>query len=193
MRKMKRIMTISFLALRSADVRTRYRAFCRIGCICLLLLGSAGNSLAHVQKTAVTRILFNPNTANIEVMHRLLVHDAEHAATLIFGARQTLLESDESRELFSSYVMNRFAIEASVNGADSTPLKLQYVGSEIDGQFLWVYQEIAGIPNITSMQVINSVLRDIWPDQANLVNIEKDGQIHTLNFIENADVLTVLF
>lgn len=171
----------------------RRHLLCGIGLVCLVLVGSFGDSLAHVQKTAVTRVLFNPNTSNIEVMHRLLVHDAEHAANLLFGERQSLLESAESRELFSSYVVNRFAIDATVADGSTSRLQLRYVGSEIDGQYIWVYQEIAEIPNIASMAVVNAVLMDIWPDQQNLVNIEKAGQIYTLNFTTSADTLSAEF
>lgn len=179
------------------SARQRGNAFRRklfwTGLACMFMVGSFSASLAHVQKTAVTHILFNSNTGNIEVMHRILVHDAEHAAVLIFGERQSMLESNESRELFSSYVVNRFAIDATVTGGTTTGLQLRYVGSEIDGQFIWVYQEIAEIPDIESMSVVNAVLMDIWPDQHNLVNIEKSGQIYSLNFTSNDDTLAVAF
>ena len=96
----------------ASGLRAVRRAALRFGGILLcLLVISTGE--AHQQKNAVTRILFNENTGNIEVMHRFFIHDAEHAAGLIFGERQMLAESRESRELFSSYVINRFSIEAS--------------------------------------------------------------------------------
>ena len=34
---------------------------------------------AHEMKSAITKVLFNQRTGNIEVMHRFYVHDAEHA------------------------------------------------------------------------------------------------------------------
>jgi hypothetical protein len=162
--------------------------------VCGLLLGCvAAIGFGHEQKTAVTRILFNANTGNIEVMHRFLVHDAEHAAGLIFGERQPLLESAQSRELFASYVINRFAIEASLEDGSSLELELDYVGEEVDGQFVWVYQETSELPNITALTVFNAALRDVWPDQDNLVNIEKGEQIYSLSFVDTGDVLTIEF
>jgi len=157
----------------------------------LLLAAFLPASYAHQQKAAVTRILFNPNSGNIEVMHRFFVHDAEHAATLIFGQRQTLVESEESRQLFSSYVMNRFAIDAMFADGSSEALDLQYVGEEIDGQFLWVYQEIPQIDGVTAMTIVNLALRDVWPDQSNLVNIEREGEIVSVTFEGNDEALSV--
>ena len=162
------------------------RSFCLI---LLMLLPLVGN--AHQQKTAVTRVLFNENTGNIEVMHRFFIHDAEHAASLIFGERQTLLESAESRQLFSNYVMNRFAVEATLSNGDKQELQLEYVGEEVDGQFLWVYQEVAVEAEIKALTIVNLALRDVWPDQSNLVNIERDGAIFSLTFQGNDQVLSI--
>ena len=174
----------------ATGLRAVRRAALRFGGILLgLLVMSTGE--AHQQKNAVTRILFNENTGNIEVMHRFFIHDAEHAAGLIFGERQMLAESRESRELFSSYVINRFSIEASFREGNSEVLGLSYVGEEVDGQFLWVYQEIPAQDDITAFTIVNLTLRDVWSDQSNLVNIERDGRIYSLTFDGSAEVLTV--
>ena len=145
-------------------------------------------SFAHVQKTAVTRILFNPETSNIEVMHRFLIHDAEHAAQQLFGAGQDLLGSEESRMLFSSYVINRFSIEAGLADGSRAALELEYLGSEIDGQFIWVYQETRIIDGIESFSMVNMALRDVWPDQSNLVNVERQGKIVSALFDAGAEI-----
>ncbi len=163
-----------------------------IGLALALLVATLSSGVnAHQQKNAVTRILFNPNTGNIEVMHRFFVHDAEHAASLIFGERQALMESAESRELFSSYVINRFAVEAHYDDGSSEELDLSYLGSEVDGQFLWVYQEIPQTELVTAMTIVNLALRDVWPDQSNLVNIERDGQVYSLTFDGSNEVLAI--
>ena len=174
----------------ATGLRAVRRAALRFGGILLgMLVISTGE--AHQQKNAVTRILFNENTGNIEVMHRFFIHDAEHAAGLIFGERQMLAESRESRELFSSYVINRFSIEASFREGNSEVLGLSYVGEEVDGQFLWVYQEIPAQDDIMAFTIVNLTLRDVWSDQSNLVNIERDGRIYSLTFDGSAEVLTV--
>lgn len=148
---------------------------------------------AHQQKTAVTRIFFNENTGNIEVMHRFLIHDAEHAAGIVFGTSQNLMESAVSRELFSNYVINRFAVAVENELGENEELDLSYVGEEIDGQFLWVYQETSQRDNIKALSVINLALRDVWPDQANLVNVERDGEIYSMSFLESAESLRIEF
>ena len=150
-------------------------------------------SAAHEQKAAVTRILFNESTGNIEVMHRFFIHDAEHAAGVAFGEAQNLMESADSRKLFSNYVINRFAIAAEDSEGETSQLNLEYVGEEVEGQFLWVYQEAKQMKGLSALSVVHVALRDIWPDQANLVNVEKDGQIYSLSFADSAESLRVEF
>jgi len=159
----------------------------------ILLITSPAVVSAHQQKAGLTRILFNPNTGNIEVMHRFFVHDAEHASGIIFGEEQNLLESADSRELFSSYVINRFAIQATDETNTVEELRLTYIGSEVDGQYIWVYQEIADSWGLTSLSIVNMALRDVWPEQVNLVNIEKEGVLQSLSFEQEIEVLSVNF
>ena len=54
-------------------LRAVRRAALRLGGVLLGLLALSAAE-AHQQKNAVTRILFNENTGNIEVMHLSLIH-----------------------------------------------------------------------------------------------------------------------
>lgn len=159
----------------------------------LLCMGLVSPSFAHQQKTALTRIIFNSNSGNIEIMHRFYMHDAEHAAGVIFGVRPSLLESASSRQLFSSYVVNNFAMKSTTSAGVASELKLIHLGEEIDGQFLWVYQEVSLQEDIQSLDIINLALRDVWPEQSNMVNIDKLGKIYTLTFNQGSDILRVDF
>ncbi|MGI9251221.1 MAG: DUF6702 family protein [Pseudohongiellaceae bacterium] len=184
-------------------IKNPYLKWCRGLChaprqalmlLCLLLPVVTLQSVsAHQQRSAITRILFNPNTGNLEVMHRFLLHDVEHAATFIFGEKHNLLESATSRELFGNYVINRFAITAHLNDGAQQALTLDHIGEEVDGQYLWVYQEIPQPEpsTLAGMTIVHSVLRDVWPDQHNLVNIELNKEVHSLGFVSDVEELTV--
>lgn len=161
--------------------------------VCVVCSVMSSASFSHQQKIAVTRILFNENSGNIEVMHRFFIHDAEHAASVVFGESQNLIESAISRELFSSYVVNRFAVIAEDEQGASSELELKYVGEEIDGQFLWVYQEVTQDSKIKALSVVHLVLRDVWFDQNNLVNVEKDGEVYSVAFTGSEDSLRIEF
>ena len=133
------------------------------------------NASAHQQQEAVTQVLFNPRTGNVEVMHRFRLHDAEHASRLLFGADADLLGSQADRERFATYVHERFQLaDGSGAALDLTPL-----GHEIERQFLWVYAEAPIPPELSALRVRHESLFEVWPEQANLVNVERDGQIRS--------------
>lgn len=187
MKMMSWITNLRILMIRG---RERTVALTLLTLVCCL---GSGLSVAHQQKTAVTRILFNDSTGNVEVMHRFFIHDAEHAAGVVFGEPQNLMESAASRALFSNYVMNRFAVTAEDSQGEIVELNLEYVGEEIDGQYMWVYQEAGQLADVNALSVVHLALRDVWPEQANLVNVERDGQIHSLSFADSAESLRVEF
>ncbi|MET1256405.1 DUF6702 family protein [Aliikangiella maris] len=101
------------------------------------LLMLSHSVFAHQQKIAYTTILFNSRTANIEVSHRFLLHDAEHALNALTKKPHNLIESQTSRQLFVDYILQHFSIAVSAQ----TNLMLKVVGYEIEGKHLWIYQE----------------------------------------------------
>jgi hypothetical protein len=146
-------------------------------------------SFAHQQKQAITTVLFNPRTDNIEIMHRFEVHDAEHAVKEIFGGDADILASSDTQKAFSDYVSERFAM---YNGAQEE-LSLQTVGFEIDGKHFWVYQETPSPESLSGLYIQHNALRDIWYSQTNTINVEGKGEIKTLTFTDNIEILKVDF
>ncbi|MEM7080104.1 MAG: DUF6702 family protein [Pseudomonadota bacterium] len=158
----------------------------------LLLLIAALSTIpggAHQQRESITRVLFNPNTGNIEIMHRFGLHDAEHAGPELFGRALDLLGAVADRDLFAAYVHDRFALRDQ-SGAE---LPLTPVGHEIERQFLWVYAE-APIPDrLTALTMSHGALRDIWAEQTNLVNVERDAVVRTATFNGDRQQITIQF
>lgn len=138
-----------------------------------LWLAPVSAARAHQLKEGFTRVLFNRRTGFIEVMHRFYAHDAEHAVRVLMDDPKAELHvSPEAQKRFGAYVASRFVIR----DAEGEKIELGYIGQEIDGAFIWVYQE-APLRALTELTVENTVLHDLWEDQANLVNVEKNGEV----------------
>ena len=153
------------------------------------LLFAAFSISAHQQKTAISTVLFNPRTENIEIMHRFRVHDAEHAVKEIFGKDADIIGSKETQQQFGDYVNQRFSLFD--NEQQSLPLKM--VGVELEGQFFWVYQETTQPTKLNNMTVRHNALRDLWPKQINTINVEGKGKLQTLTFSDSVGLLKVSF
>jgi len=159
---------------------------------------------AHRLRAAITTLLFNDHSGRIEVMHRFYLHDAEHALTELMGRGADLFDSVEDRQRFAVYVHERFALGV-FDGTDTLtgeaepddsaqPLTLRLVGAEIEDDSLWVYEAVA-LPDtpISGLQVSQRALQDIWPEQVNTVNIERDGRVSTLTFRADTPTQSIRF
>lgn len=153
------------------------------------LLFTAFSISAHQQKTAISTVLFNARTENIEIMHRFRVHDAEHAVKEIFGKDADIIDSKATQEQFGNYVSQRFGLFDS----EEQPLPLKMVGVELEGKFLWVYLETTQPPKLDNMTIRHDALRDLWPEQINTINVEGKGKLQTLTFADSVELLTLTF
>ncbi len=152
-----------------------------------LTMGSATNGLsAHQKKEAVTRVIFNQRTNNIEIIHRFLVHDAEHATKILFGKNADIISDKKSQQQFLRYVIRQFKID----NFTGKQIPLTTVGVEVEGKHIWIYQE-APIPRTesstktyipSSLMITHNTLREIWRQQVNLVNIEYGKKTRSLVF-----------
>lgn len=79
---------------------------------------------------------------------------------------------DLTQQLLSDYF--RQNLRLSIN---NKPLELTYLGSEIEGDAMWCYLELEKLKPFDEMTVQYTVLKEIFPDQENLVHVRQDGKV----------------
>jgi hypothetical protein len=137
-----------------------------------LLHGGAG---AHQLREVVTTIAWNPRAGSLEVVHRLHVHEAVEALAQRFGLRSPDPGSLRNQARAVLYVEERFAL-----AVEGRPLALAPVGAELDGPYLFVYQEsLQGAPP-RALEVESAVLMERYPDLRHQVNYEAGDRIATV-------------
>jgi len=157
--------------------------------LAFFLLTCANNVFAHQQKSAETTVLFNKQSGQLEVSHRFYMHDTEHAVQTLLDKKADIINSEKTQQQFANYVAKQFIIRTSTNEI----LPLSDVGFEVEGKFFWVYQETK-IPNkLKGIKLFNGALRELWPTQINMVNIEGKGDVRTLYFDDNKDWISMIF
>ncbi len=151
---------------------------------------TTNSAYAHQQKAAETTVLFNKNSGHLEIMHRFYLHDTEHAVEDLFDDKQAdILDSDKTQQQFADYVATQFYAK-TLAGKD---VVLNTVGYEVDGKFFWVYQDAPMPKTEKGLKLYNGALRDLWPTQINMVNVEGKGDVKTLYFKDNEDWIEVKF
>ncbi len=152
----------------------------RIATTIFALLFATAPFFAHRKPEALTTIEHNANTGTIEIVHRLHAHDAEQALAKVLHKPQLTLDSIEARAQLALYVEKRFQI---VDQASKEPVTLTLIGAEHDGEYALVFQETESpLPNTIALR--HDVLRDVFPNQVNTVNLSLNSKIRTLIFTE---------
>ena len=145
------------------------------------MLCIAALSFADRQPGSLSTIKINSSSGNIEIIHRLHTHDAELGIIATVGDRTLTLDRLVGRAQLALYVEERFLVAKMDGDEIGAPLQLKLIGAEIDGEFVLVYQEITGsLPN--QFAVRNNILRDVFPQQVNQVNIALNGAVRSLVF-----------
>lgn len=141
----------------------------------------AALSYADRQPGSLSTIKTNPTSGNIEIIHRLHNHDAELGVIAAHGDRSLTLDKLVGRAKLALYVEERFIIAELSGDGVGAPLDLELIGAELDGEFVLIYQEFRGeLP--ASIAVRNDILRDVFPEQVNHVNIATGGEVRSLTF-----------
>lgn len=136
-------------------------------------------SFAHEQKTSLTDLFYNERSGNLEIAHRFRLHDAEHTLHKATDSRGDLTLSEEARKAFARYAAERFTL--TLENKKQLPLTL--VGQELEGGYLWVYQETPiPEPVSTSFFIQNTILLDVVKGQVNTVNVRYRSQVSTFVF-----------
>ena len=150
----------------------------------LVLLGAlallvAFGASAHELKTALTEVLYNPRSGQLEVAHRFIIHDAEHAMADMSGEPVDLASDPEAQDRFARQVAEAF----SLSNGDRRQLDLTLLGSQIEAGYIWVYQEVPlDAVDPETLIIRQDALRERWPDQMNMVNVRKGDSVRSLTF-----------
>lgn len=154
---------------------------------CLALAALAGSLAwpaaadAHRAPGSLSTIEYNPRTDKTEIVHRVHTHDAELGVGAVIEQPALSVTSMEGRAWIALYVEEKFAIES-----EEGPIALSLVGAELAADYLLVYQELAGrLPDV--IRIRDDILRDVFPEQINQVNIEAGGTVRSLVFANDDD------
>lgn len=146
--------------------------------ICGVALIGGALAEAHRMPEGLTTVTPNPNTRRVDIVHRLHVHDAELALAEVLQDAHLDLSSLEMQARFALYVEQKFELQ---DKASKVSLELQLIGAELEGDYVLVYQQSSD-PLPLWLAVRDDVLRDVFPDQINKVNISGGASVRTLMF-----------
>ena len=132
---------------------------------------------AHQQKITISSIEHNPRNGKLEVIHRVPLHDAEHALEVQGIKAPDIVNDIENRRAVARYVATRFQVKHKGKTINFTLL-----GTEIEGGRLVVYQEADSPGSGAQLSISSRILTDVWARQENRVNLGTGTSVDTLVF-----------
>jgi hypothetical protein len=143
----------------------------RFGAIALAFMVGIAPAAAHRQPEVVTTIVHKivDGTATSQITHRLHAHDAIKLLGRMSDAQSANLEAPENIDWLASYVAERFV---------PTTGSLQTLGGEVDGNYVFIYQEGEGRIAPES----SHILADLSADWSNLIVIEGGEETWSITY-----------
>ncbi len=138
---------------------------------CLLLATSPG--MAHRAHFSLTDMWWRVDRSTLEITHSIHLDDAMVLLASL-GAPDGTLDAAVQAKLMH-YLERTFSLTS-----DGDPLELEPVGAQIEGDFLWLYQELelAKLPD--QLQLSCQLMQDFSAEQVNQVNFRVGDEVRTL-------------
>jgi hypothetical protein len=143
-------------------------------------LAIAPAAFAHRSQSVLTLVNWNPGTSKLEVIHRMHAHDAEVGIGLATGATAAPdvdMTQAKNQAKLMLYVEKHFSMKAS-----GGTIALEAIGAELQSEAIVLYQEAKLAAPPPELTIENQILRDVFDQQTNLVNVKLAQKTRTLIF-----------
>jgi hypothetical protein len=145
----------------------------------LLLLFIALTSMTvHRFYVAIYQIDFVPQKKRVEITTRIFMDDLNEAVTKAYKKNTNIgteKETPEDKALLKKYLGENFKL--TINGK---PQAYNYISSEVENNVLVCYLSIKDITKISSIEVENSILTEVYSEQQNIVQFNNNGKKRNL-------------
>ena len=144
----------------------------------VILIMSLAASAVHDFHVSISKIYLNPESKKLEVMIKLFTDDLSTTLDSFSGKKMNLGTQEEpssANDELMRYVESGFGIKVN-----EKQIVLNYLGKEKEDDATWVYLESEKVGRIKSITVTNTLLIEMFDDQANLINLKVDGENEAL-------------
>jgi hypothetical protein len=134
----------------------------------------------HKFYMAIYQVNYAPEKKMLQITSRIFIEDLNFSLEKKYQKKffiGTEKETAESVDLFKKYMSDKFVIK--VNGQFKT---LNFLSKEVDGDVLICYYNCKEISKIKSIEIVNSLLVECFPEQQNIIHISAFGKKNSFLF-----------
>lgn len=131
--------------------------------------------------SSMTKVDYNPANGVLKFTTKMSAPDLQSALNVNS-------KSAEFKDAAKRYVSQNISVRVN-----NSPISLTYTGSQVNGESVRVYYESAGVNNVETLQIKNTILLNEFASQMNVVNIAYKGIQKTMTFQRGKEVDQVRF
>lgn len=128
----------------------------------------------HPFHFGVTEMHFNTQSQTMEISCKLFTNDLESILKKKFGKSIDLIKHHEAQEvktLLQSYIQEHLQIKSG-----QQYISFKILGSEHEDSAIWIHLESQKLNHPKELYIQNSLLFDLFDDQANILHLDINGQ-----------------
>jgi len=132
----------------------------------------------HKFYVSVTEIEYNSEAETLQIISRIFIDDLEKLLQERYSKELYLTKKEEhpsAEEFIEKYLDQKLKISV-----DGKSYPLHYLGKKYDNDILVLFIEVENVSALNTVTVQNEILTDIFPDQKNVVHVEKNGETKSL-------------
>ncbi len=135
-------------------------------------------SQAHPFYVSICQVNYNQQNQSLEISVKIFVDDLLVALSEE-GHEKLYIGEDKENEHTDEYIFNYLTdkIHFSVN---ENEVQANFVGKEMEKDVVWTYLEINDIAQLNDIEVSCNLLTDVFSDQSNIIQVNKNGKIKNL-------------
>lgn len=140
----------------------------------LLVLPLMSFSVLHKYYVSVTEIEYVKEKQSVQIISRYFIDDFEKLLRERYSSDITLKLENESETV--NFYIEKYLKDKLQITINNQPAIYKFLGKEYEDDILLCYLEIKNVPEITSIEVENRALQDVFPDQQNIIKLKVNSK-----------------
>ncbi|MCF1190730.1 peptidase E [Mangrovimonas sp. AS39] len=124
-------------------------------------------SSLHKYYVSITQVEYVPEKKSLQLISRIFIDDLEDVLQARYDENLVMAYKNEDKQVdlyVEKYIRSKFGIK--INGQE---VSLNYIGKEYEDDIAIVYLEVENVKKISSIEITNSVLYDLYEEQQNII------------------------
>lgn len=145
----------------------------------------------HKYYISVTQVEYIPEKKSVQVITRIFIDDLERLMQERYDETIVLAEDDESNDI--DLYIERYLKEKVKININNNNLNFAFIGKEYDLDIVRCYLEVEQVDHIKSIEVVNKVLFDLYPEQQNIIKLKVNSKQKSFILTQQKDAAVLIF